>query len=82
MTTSTLRDKLATRRQARATEQTIRRDLASFRTDREVSDLLATLDGQDGAEVDTIRTILAGRVEHATTPLASRRPLHTHGTLV
>lgn len=66
MTTTTLRDRLSARRQARAAQRNLHRELTSYRTHGEVNDLLATLEREDGAEVDAMRTILTRQLQRAS----------------
>ncbi|WP_345207981.1 hypothetical protein [Fodinibacter luteus] len=62
MTTSTLwttvKDELRERREARAALNTLRADLAHYRTPHEIDDLLASVDAQDTPEAEMIRGIL------------------------
>lgn len=60
---NTVRDELNERRQAKATERALRRELASYASPAEIEDLLATLDhsestGTPVAEAEAIRRIL------------------------
>lgn len=82
MTTTTFRKKLTARRQARAAKKNLVRELATYRTDHEVTDLLATFEDQDGPEVDAMRTILTRQLDHATTSSPFQGPQHTEGALV
>jgi hypothetical protein len=66
MTTTTLRKKLTDRRQARAARQDLLRDLASYRTPREVNDLLAAFEDHEDADVDAMRTVLTRQLERET----------------
>jgi hypothetical protein len=56
---TTVRDELRDRRQARATRRTLERELSSYRTAAEVNDLLGSLQVQDDAQLEEIRTIVA-----------------------
>lgn len=55
---NTLRDELRERREAHAAYVTLRRELASFQTAREVDDLLGVIAHQEGPEAQQIRDIL------------------------
>jgi hypothetical protein len=55
---NTIRDELSERREARARYNAMKRELAAYRTPREVDDLLAVIEHQDGPEVQQIRDIL------------------------
>ena len=55
---STLRDERRERREARAHYLALQRDLASFRTPREIDDLLGVIANQDGPQAQQIRDIL------------------------
>lgn len=55
------RDDLRRRREARAARRTLERELATYRTQAEVDDLLAAMRDHDDAENDAIRTILTSR---------------------
>lgn len=55
---STLRKEARERRKARAAYDTLRRELASYQTTREVDDLLGVIAGQEGPEAQQIRDIL------------------------
>jgi hypothetical protein len=55
---NTIRDELSERREARARYNAMKRELAAYRTRREVDDLLAVVEHQDGPEVQQIRDIL------------------------
>lgn len=46
------------RREARARQAALKQDLATFRTKREVDDLLGAVRDQDGPQADQIRDIL------------------------
>ncbi len=66
------RDELSERRHFRAEYRVLQRELASYATRAEVDDLLATIEGQKGAEVDMIRSILTNNlIQQRTHPLAS-----------
>ncbi|GAB2884380.1 hypothetical protein [Nocardioides pacificus] len=60
-------DGLRQRRQTAAARRELERQLASYTTNAEVNDLLASLQGQDEASVDVIREIVVENV------LASQR---------
>ncbi len=53
-----MRETLRERRAARAAYRSLRQELASYGTSREVDDLLGSLKDQDGAEAQQIRDIL------------------------
>jgi hypothetical protein len=60
---TTVRDELRERREAKAHEQALRRELSAYTAPPEIEDLLATLDHQDAegrvaADAPIIRTIL------------------------
>ena len=60
---TTVRDELSERRQAKAAERALRHELASYSSQAEIEDLLATLDhaestGTPVADAETIRRIL------------------------
>ena len=55
---TTIRDELRERREARARYNAMKRELAAYRTLREVDDLLGVIEHQDGPEAQQIRDIL------------------------
>jgi hypothetical protein len=55
---TTVRDELRDRRQARASRRTLERELASYNTPAQVSDLLGALTGDDDVRVQEIRDIV------------------------
>jgi hypothetical protein len=55
---TTVKDELRERREARATLNTLRADLAHYRTPSDIEDLLATVDTQDTPEAEIIRDVL------------------------
>ena len=55
---TTLRDERRERREARAHYRALQRELASFRTPREIDDLLGVIANQDGPQAQQIRDIL------------------------
>ena len=63
---TTLRGELRERREARASHETLKRELASYQTTREVDDLLGVLAGQDGPEAQQIRDILLDNLRPTT----------------
>jgi hypothetical protein len=66
------RNELSQRRQQRAQYRVLQRELASYTTRGEVDDLLGTIEGQQGAEADMIRSILANNLmQQRTHALAS-----------
>jgi hypothetical protein len=58
-----VRDELSDHRQERARYRALKRDLASFTTPAAVDDLLDTIQGQEDAEAEMIRSILAGNLQ-------------------
>jgi hypothetical protein len=60
---SAVRDDLREARQARAAHRTLRRELSSYKTPAEVNDLLGSLSGQEGPEVEVIRHILTQNLQ-------------------
>jgi hypothetical protein len=61
-----IRDELRERREARAQYRALRQELAGFRTPREVDELLAALEQQDGPEAEQIRDILLQNLRPTT----------------
>jgi hypothetical protein len=55
---ATLRDELRERRIARANRRSLERELATFDTPGQVSDLLGSLRGHDEAAADAIRSMV------------------------
>ena len=55
---ATVRDELRERRVARANRRSLERELASYTTTAQINDLLGSLQGQDGAAVDAVRTMV------------------------
>jgi hypothetical protein len=55
---SLLRDELRVRRQERAEHRALQRELASYRTPREIDDLLGAVAEQDGRDAQRVRDIL------------------------
>jgi hypothetical protein len=55
---TTIRDELRERREARARYDDLKRELDSYRTPREVDDLLGVVMNQEGPEAEEIRGIL------------------------
>jgi hypothetical protein len=64
-------DELRARRQARAAHRALVRELATYTTPSEMDDLLGSLRGQEGADVEAIRTILTNQLRSRATRLAS-----------
>ncbi|MCW2837903.1 MAG: hypothetical protein JWQ15_2017 [Marmoricola sp.] len=62
-----VRDELSERRQKRAGYRTLRRELASYTTRADVDDLLATIEGQENAEAEMIRSILVDNLRRRRT---------------
>ena len=63
----TVRAGLRGRRQKCARIRGLERDLASYTTRAEVDDLLGAIEGQEGAEADMIRSVLAGNLQQQGT---------------
>ncbi len=59
-----LRDELADRRTSRANRRALERDLSTYRTSTEVDDLLGSMRGQEGPELDQIQRILMRNLQH------------------
>lgn len=55
---TTVKDELRERREARVALDTLRADLAHYRTPHEIDDLLASVDAQDTPESEMIRGVL------------------------
>jgi hypothetical protein len=63
---ASVRDELRDRRQARASRRILERELATYRSPKDVSDLLGSLTGQDDASVEEIREIIVrNQMRHA-----------------
>ena len=62
-----VRDELRGRRQKRARLRALKSDLASYTTRAEVDDLLGSIEGQEGAESDLIRSVLDGNLQQQDT---------------
>ena len=62
---STVRDDLRERRQVRAQQRVLQRELATYSTHTEVDDLLASLSRDDGVEAERMRTMLTRNIQHA-----------------
>jgi hypothetical protein len=54
---NTIRDELSERREARARYNAMKRDLASYRTPREIDDLLGVIEYQEGPEAPEAQQI-------------------------
>ena len=63
---TTIRDELRERRAARAAHETLKRELASYQTAREVNDLLGVIADQEGPEAHQIRDILLDNLRPKT----------------
>ena len=63
------RSGLSVRRQQRAEYRVLRRELASYTTLSDVNDLLGTIEGEQGADADMIRSILANNLMKQRTHL-------------
>ena len=63
---TTIRDELRERRAARAAHQTLKREMASYQTAREVNDLLGVIADQEGPEAQQIRDILLDNLRPKT----------------
>jgi hypothetical protein len=66
---TTIRDELRERREARARYDDLKRELSSYRTPREVDDLLGVVMNQEGPEAEEIRGILLDGLRQPTTVL-------------
>jgi hypothetical protein len=55
---TTTRDELRVRREARAAYRKLEQELACYRTQREVDDLLGSISSQEGPEAEQIREVL------------------------
>ncbi len=64
---STVKDELRERREARDASRKLHADLATYRTPRDIDDLLATMSHDDSPEAGEVRDVLMGN-------LASYRP--------
>jgi len=64
---SSVRDELRERRAAHRAHRSLQRELAAYSTRAEVDDLLAALDGDDSAEAQKIRHILAVNLQRSHT---------------
>jgi len=63
---ATVRDDLRERREARVARRTLERELTSYNTDAQVSDLLGSLHGQDGEDAEAVRDIvLRNQLRHS-----------------
>ena len=62
---STVRDDLRERRQARAEQRVLQRELATYTTHREVDDLLGALRSEDGVEAERMRSMLSRNIQHS-----------------
>jgi hypothetical protein len=65
---SAVRDDLREARQARAAHRVLERELSSFKTPTEVNDLLGSLSGQEGADIEVIRHILTRNLQQQQRP--------------
>lgn len=63
---TTLRDERRERREARAEYLALQRELSSYRTAREVDDLLGVIAHQEGPEAQQIRDILTDNLRPTT----------------
>jgi hypothetical protein len=63
---ATVRDELRERRQARAEERALERDLAAYSTPSEVDELLTIMGDAEGPDADRVRTILARNLQIAS----------------
>jgi len=63
---ATVRDDLRERREARAARRLLERELTSYSTPAEISDLLGSLHGQDGEAAEAVRDIvLRNQLRHS-----------------
>ena len=60
---SALREDLGRRRAARSAHRELRRELASYTTTREISDLLELVEGREDAASQEVRRILVGNLQ-------------------
>jgi hypothetical protein len=63
---ASVRDELRERRQARAEERALERDLASYTSPAEVDELLTMMGDAEGPDADRIRTILTRNLQVAS----------------
>lgn len=63
--------KLRERRLRRARRRVLERDLATYTTSAEIEDLLGTMQGQEDADAEIIRGILAGNLHAGAHRIAS-----------
>ena len=63
-----MRDELSARREAHRTYQNLQRELSSYRTPREVSELLALISDQEGPEADQVREVLLNNLRPQVEP--------------
>ncbi len=66
---STIRDELRERREARARYGALKQELSSYRTSREVDDLLGVVMNQEGPAAEEIRSILLDNLRQPTSAL-------------
>jgi hypothetical protein len=59
---SNTRGRVASRRAELAARRTLRRELATYTTEAEISDLLAAVEARSGGEATEIRAILLGKM--------------------
>lgn len=55
---ATVREERRDRREARTARRTLERELATYETPSEINDLLDSLRGQEGSDVEQIRNIV------------------------
>ena len=63
--------KLREHHQRRASRRVLERDLATYTTSAEIEDLLGTMQGQEDADAEIIRGILAGNLHAGAHRIAS-----------
>jgi hypothetical protein len=68
---STVRDELRERRQARATQRSLQRELATYSTRAQVDDLMELLRHQDSVQADQIRGMLYRNLTQPSNRFAS-----------
>jgi hypothetical protein len=59
---TSVRDELSERREVRAQDRVLQRELAAYTTRASVDDLLGTFEDEQGADADMIRSILANNL--------------------
>ncbi len=62
---TTVRDDLRERRQVRAEQRLLERQIATYATPHEIDDLLASLSRDDSVEADRMRSMLTRNMQHS-----------------